>query len=260
MPFNIIGACEATPGTGTVNVAFPQDDRYARLDANDSIKISADLQYLLGTYYAAASTGARVLLRQPGEIDKAFLKCCLNEDLDPVQGYEPLFKTPISLKVGSKLEALSVNATDEATLVGLLVGTGIINPQPQTVDEIIDGYSDTAVTALTWTQCPVTWNQDLKNGKYSVIGMRSSIFKAANPMISLARLSIPGHPQWKPGVPTTVAEADHEELQSQTYEPYVFWGDIGVTFQAPEEMPNLEVLALTANTDENVQLFLKKIG
>lgn len=260
MPFNLIAAAEAAPGTGTVNVAFPEDDRYARLDVADSIMITPNLAKVLGVLYSAESTGARALLRQPGEIDKAFLKCCLTTDVDPTQGYQDLFKTPIALKVGSKLQALSVNATSEDTLIGLLLGTGYINPAPFTIDEIIDGYSDTTITALTWHNVPVTWNQDLKAGVYSVVGMRASVFLAANPWTALARLNIPGNTAWKPGVPASIAEADHEELQSQTMEPWTIWGDIGVTFKAPEQMPNIQVCSPAAHTDENVQLMLRKVG
>lgn len=241
-------------------MAFPADDRYARLDANDSIKVTKDMGFLLGVLYSSISTGARALIRQPAEIDKAFLKCALLTDLDPTQSYHDHFRYPIALKVGDKLQALSVNATDEDTLIGLLVGTGYVAPAPFTIDEIIDGFSDTTITALQWSNCPITWNQDLKKGKYSIVGMRASVFLAANLWHALARLVIPGNPLWKPGVPVSLAEADHEELQSQTMEPWVVWGDMGVTFNAPEEMPNIEVLSPSAVTDENISLMLKKTG
>lgn len=259
MPFTLIGACEATPGTGTVNVAFPQDRHYSRLDVADSIKITAKANKLLGLLYIAASTGARALLHQPVGPDKSFIKCALQEDLDPNQGWHDHFKVPVELDV-DKLQARSVNATDEATLIGMMLGDGFLDPRPFTIDEIIDGYSDTTATALTWSDCAITWNQDLKEGKYSVVGMRASLFKAANPMIGLARLSGPSFTDWQPGVPCVVAEADHEEYQSITHEPWAIWGDIGATFKAPEEMPNIQLLQCTAPTDENVQLMLKKVA
>ena len=87
---------------------------------------------LLGLLYAAESTGARALLQQPGKVDKAFLKCCLTTDLDPTQGYHDHFRAPVEL-MKDKLEALSVNATDEDTLIGMLLGNGYINPQPFTI-------------------------------------------------------------------------------------------------------------------------------
>lgn len=260
MPFNLIGATEATPGTGTVNIAFPQDDRYARLDANDSIRLTPEMKMILGVLYSAESTGARALIRQPKRTDKSFLKCSLTTDLDPTQGYEHYFKSPLPLNPKGKLQALSVNATDEDTIIGLLLGNGFIDPKPFTIDEIIDGYSDTTITALAWSDCPITWNQDLEAGKYSIVGMRASVFLGANLWTSLVRLDIPGNQDWKPGVPAGLAEADHEEFQSVTTEPYCIWGDMGITFNAPEQMPNIEVLSPSAVTDENIQLMLKKVG
>jgi len=260
MPFNLIGCTEATPGTGTVNIAFPQDDRYARLDANDSIKITQDLAMVLGVFSGAISTGGAALLRQPGEIDKAFLKSALLTDNDPIKGYHDHYKNPIPLKVASKLQVLSVNGTDEDTLIGLALGTGYLDPKPQPIDEIISGFSDTTITALAWSPCAVTWNQDLKAGKYSIVGMRGSVYLAANAWSALMRLNIPGNTTWKPGVPAAISQADHEEYQLVTYEPWKFWGDIGVTFNAPEQMPNIEVLSPAAHTDQNIQLMLKKVG
>lgn len=256
----MIAATEATPGTGTVNVAFPQDDRYARLDANDSIKITKDLAYVLGVYSGAISTGGNALLRQPGEIDKAFIKSALLTSNDNITGWHHHYTNPIPLKVGSKLQALSVNATDEDTLIGIALGTGYLNPQPAPVDEIITGYADVTITALTWHPVTINWNQDLKNGTYSIVGMRGGVFLAANAWAAMMRVSIPGNPTWKPGVPCNVMQADHEEYQLTTAEPWKYWGDIGVTFKAPEQMPNVEVCSPAAHTDENVQLMLRKVG
>lgn len=260
MPFNLLGASEAAPGTGTVNVAFPQDRLVSRIDNNDAIKLPDNMLNLLGVLYSAESTGARALVRQPGQVDKAFLKCSLTSDIDQSQGYEHYFKNPVKLVPG-KLEALSVNATDEDTIIGLLLGSGYINPSPMNIDEIIDGYSDTTITANAWSQCDITYNQDLKDGLYSIIGMRASVYLAANPWTALVRVVVPGaKDDWRPGVIAAIAEADHEELQSQTFEPWTFWGDMGVIFQAPDNMPNIEVLSPAAHTDENIQLMLKRVG
>jgi len=259
MPISIIGASEATPGTGTVNVAFPLDPLYSRLDANDSIRVSQDLQYLLGVFYAAESTAARVLIRQPARTDKAFLKSCLTTDPDAVQGYTHLFPNPIPLDVGSKLEVLSVNATDEDTIVGLIVGTGYVAPKPDYITDTIDGYSDTTITANAWTDCAITWNQSLKQGIYSIVGMKASSYLAANHWAGLTRLVVPGHPEIRCGVPTQLASADHEQYENATYEPYSYWGDLGMTFEAPNQMPNISCLSPSAWTDENVQLLLKRV-
>lgn len=259
MPISIIGASEAAPGTGTVNIAFPLDPLYSRLDANDSIRVTPQLAYLLGVFYAAESTAARVLVRQPARTDKAFLKSQLTTDLDPTQGYTHLFPSPIPLDVESKLEVLSVNATDEDTLVGLIVGTGYIAPKPDLITDVIDGYGDTTITANAWTDCAITWNQSLKQGTYSIVGMKASAFLAANLWAGLTRLVVPGHPEIRCGVPTALAEADHEEYQSVTFEPFSYWGDVGMTFTAPDQMPNVSCLSPSAWTDQNIQLMLKRV-
>jgi len=259
LPISIIGASEATPGTGTVNIAFPLDRLYSRLDANDSIRVGQDLQYLLGVFYTAESTGGRVLVRQPARTDKAFLKCCLTTDNDPTQGYTHLFNRPIPLDVGSKLEVLSVNATDEDTLVGLIMGTGFVAPKPDMITDVIDGYSDTTITANAWSTCGITWNQSLKQGVYSIVGMKASSYLAANHWGGLTRLVVPGNPSIGCGVLTGLAAADHEQYESVTFEPYSYWGDLGMTFEAPNQMPNIECLSPSAWTDENVQLMLKRV-
>lgn len=256
----MIGASAATPGTGTVDIAFPSDDRYARLDNNLSIKLTKDMANLLGLFYSAISTGGRALLVQPKKIDKAFLKCCLSTDNDPTQGWHHHFRNPVALTPLAKLTARSVNATDEDTLIGMMLGTGFLDPKPMSIDEIIDGYSDTTIDANAWSDCEITWNQDIEEGLYSIVGMRGSVWLTANAWSALMRVNIPGNPSWKPGVPATIAEADHEELQSQTYEPWTFFGDMGVTFRSPEQMPNIQVLSPAAHTDENIQLMLKRVG
>lgn len=256
MGFHLIGASEAAAGTGTVAIAFPLDNVYRRTDNNDAILLKPNMINLLGLLYSAESTGARCLLRQPEKLDKSFLKCCLTSDLDPSQGWHDHFKAPVKLEE-DKLSVYSVNATDEDTIVGLMLGDQYLNTEPFTIDEIIDGYSDTTVTANTWTDCAVTWNQTLRKGRYSVVGMRGSVYLAANPWTALMRLD---HPDWKIGVPATIAEADHEELQSQTNEPWCLFGNIGVEFNAPEEIPDIQVLSPAAHTDENVQLMLQRVG
>lgn len=259
MPISIIAAGEATPGTGTVNIAFPLDPLYSRLDGNDAIRVTPDLQYVLGVHYAAATTAGSILLRQPAQVDKAFIKSQLYTDNDPTQGYTHMFNRPVPLEANSKLELLSVNATDEVTSVGLILGTGYVAPKPDIVTDSISGYSDTTITAYAWTDCAITWNQSLKQGVYSIVGMKASAYLAANLWAGFIRLQVPGHPEIKCGVPAALAEADHEEYQSVTTEPYTYWGDLGMTFEAPQQMPNISAWSPSAWTDENIQLLLKRV-
>lgn len=265
MPFDVIGWSEAAPGTGTVGITRGANDTLMS-GAGDDINLKSDqnVYTLLGLLYAAESTGARALLRQPDlKLDHEFLKCALTPDLDPIQGYEHSFGQPLPLIGDSALTALSVNATDEDTIIGALVGNAPISQAM--LDKVrpthkISGYGDTTITANTWSTCALTWNQDLPAGKYAVVGMRASAFLAANNWLGLARLLIPSKTNWRPGVPLALAEADHEEYQSITAEPWARWPLMKDVYIDNNHMPNIECLSPAAHTDQNVELLLQKIA
>ncbi len=262
MPFNMVGFGEATPGAGTVPVAVGGGEQlYSLLDAGDSILVTEATPFVLGLFASGIATMGAAILRQPGKTDKAVIKSCLQTDNDPAQGFSDFMKTPLVLKPKAKLTALSVNAADEDTLIGIMLGTGPFPRRDYVIDEVISGFADVTIAAAsTWMPVPITWNKDPPEGVYSIVGMRGSAFLAANLWSALMRLVIPGHPEYRPGVPVTLAEADHEEMQSQTYEPWVNWGQIGIQFKAPEQMPNAEILSTSLITDENIELRLMRVG
>lgn len=260
MPFNVVCHAEAAPGANGLVVTAANTVMYPRFDANDAIKINSVTPYLLWVYYSAAATGARAVLAQPGRVNKSFQKCCLNTDNDPSQGFDDFMENPVKLQPGSKLTAQSINAADEDALIAYALGTGGFNKKGFHIDEVISGYSATTLAAVaTWENCAITWNEDPPQGRYSIVGMRAGTFLAANHYSSVARLIIPGHPQYRPGVPCGLMEADYEEYQSVTYEPWVIWGNIGIIFQAPEQIPLVEFCSLSLDTHENVTLYLQKV-
>ena len=266
MPFDLIAFGEATPGTGTNPLAGALNDTLYRTDGDDiQLKVSPANWYLIGSFYAACSTGARALIRQPGlGNDYCHQKCALETDLDPTQGYEHYFGRPLPLIGNEKLNVLSVNATSESTFVGLMIATA---PFSQALldsvrpTHLISGYSDTTLTAYTWTPCVVTWNQDLPKGEYAIVGMRAGNWLTGDGQtMSLTRLLIPGKTQWRPGVPAALIEADHEEYQSVTNEPWVHFPKMSDISFPNTNMPNIEVFSPGALTDENIQLLLQKIA
>lgn len=268
MPFDLIGFSEGTPGTGTVGITPGAEDTLFRTSGDDLIlKSNQKLYSLLGIIYAAESTGGRALVRQPGlgyaGLDYEFLKCALTSDVDPIQGYEDHFGAPLPLIGDQKLNVLSVNATDEDTLIGILVGTAPISQAM--LDQVrpthkLTGYADTTLTANQWTPCTVTWQQDLPVGQYAIVGMRAGVFLAANAWTTLMRLLIPGGTDWRPGVPAVIMEADHEEYQSITAEPWARWPVMKDIVIDENHMPNIECLSPSAITDENIQLLLQKLS
>lgn len=258
MPFNLVGFCEATPGTGIVPLNAALNEQLYRTVVDD-LYVTKEAPFVLGALGIGTTTLGDYLLRQAKMIDYAIKKASIITDLEVASSFTNYFARPLPLRV-DKLSALVVNATDEASLVGLMLGNGkitqamldAVNPT-----HVISGYSDTTVTTLTWSHCPITWNQTLDAGIYEVVGMRAFVNGGGDP--SLMRISIPGSQSWKPGVPAGEAGADHEEFQGQIICPAKDWPLMGIRFDT-EHMPNMEVLSIGADTDENVELTLQKVG
>jgi len=258
MPFNLVGFAEATPGTGTNPLNVGLNDQLYRY-VTDDLYVTKEAPFVLGVFAAGTSTLGDVLLRQAKMIDYAFKKASLVSDVAAICSFTDLFSRPLPLRV-DKLNALVVNATSEASIVGVLLGSGkitqamldAVNPTHK-----ISGYGDTTVTAYTWSHCPITWDQTLDAGIYEIVGMRAAVFGGAD--MSLMRLSIPGSQSWKPGVPANLAGADHEEWQSLHICPAKDWPLMGIRFDT-EHMPNVECLSIAADTDQNVELTLQKVG
>jgi len=265
MPFDLIAWAEAAPGAGTVNLAAGLGDNFYHT-VNDDIFIRKDAKYLLGLLNMGTSTGGRALIRQPSlALDYEFYKSGLTTDLDPIVGWEHLFGRPLPLIPNEKCNALVVNATDEDSIVAAIVGSGkitqamldAVNPTHK-----ISGYSDTTVTALTWSACAITWNQDLPEGRYAIVGMRVGTY-VASAETSVARLTglKDDGANWRPGVPCHGMEADHEEWQSMGWSPYTLWPLMPEISFPHDQPPNIEVLMVnTTATDENVDLLLQKIA
>jgi len=260
MPFNMVGFCEATPGTGTVPLNVALNEQLYRV-VTDDLYVTKEAPFILGVTASAVSTGARAILRQAKMIDYDIIKVAESGMSSPSCSFSPYQARPLPLRV-DKLNALIVNATDENALIGLMLGSGkitqamldAVNPT-----HVIFGHSDTTVTAFTWSHAVMTWAETLDAGIYEIVGMRASTYKASGWEMGLARISIPGSQSWKPGVLTTRALADEEEYQNARFESYAKWPLMGIRFDT-EHMPNIEVLCPVALTDENIELTLQKVG
>jgi len=259
MPYNLVGFTEPTPGTGIVPLA-PGDKEQLYKVAGDDLYITKVAPFILGVIAVSVSTGARAILRQPKMIDYDIIKVAEASMSSPTCSYTPYMARPLPLRI-DKLTAYIVNATDEASLIGLLLGSGKITQAMKDAvnpTHVIHGIGDTTCTAYTWSPCPITWTEDLDAGVYEVVGMRVGTYISSGWMMGLARLSIPGSQSWKPGVPTTRMLADHKEYQNARYEMYAEWPEMGIRFDTGR-MPNIEVLPATpALTDQNVELTLVK--
>lgn len=262
MPFDVIGFSEATPAAGTVNIAGALEDTLYRVTGDD-ILVRVDAPYVLGVTYEALTVPASMILRQPQMVDYHLVKSKLGTALNGMLGYTHMFGRPLPLRGGDKLNALSVNAADEITQIGVLLGSGkITQAMLDSVNptHVIRGSGAKTLVAHTWTQATITWAESLPAGKYAVVGMRGGVYKAATPQNALARLVIPGATNWRPGVPFSDA-LSAGTMGTLTQDPCANWPKMSEVVLDPNlGMPNLELLCTVACTAEFVELTLEKIA
>ena len=256
--FNLVGFCEATPGTGTNLVNVGLLEQHYMVSNNVDLQITKEAPYVLGVFGVGVSTLGDVILRQPKMIDYKFKKTSLVADVAPLCSFTDYMGRALPLRI-DKLNALVVNATDEACLIGVFLGSGKITRAMQdqvNPTHVIQGQGDTTITTLTWSHCPITWDT-LDAGTYEIVGMRATVFGGAD--MALMRLVIPGSQNWRPGVIAGQAQADHEEAQSLERLPFDQWPLMGIKFDE-KHLPNVECLGIGASTDQNVELQLQKIA
>jgi len=260
MPFDMIGWAEAAPGTGTVGLTRAAGDSLYRRGTGDDIFILPKVGYIVGAVYLAETTAGYIRLKQPGGDLYWELLAGADINTDPNPGYHHFFDRPLPIIGGEVMTVESNNATDEDTVVGLMVSDGYIGP-PAAPDYIIRGISDTTLTALTWTACTVTWSQNLPKGTYAIVSCRMGCYKASGYGGGVGRLTGLDDPAWRPGVPLELATGD--KVTMVTAGQYPLWAAwpvmAGITCEH-DDMPDIECLSPFANTDEVVELGLKKIG
>lgn len=266
MPFDVIGFAEATPGTGTPAIAAASGDTLYRTSGDD-IYVQQKAPLLLGLLAAGAATAGRARLKQPSmPLYYEFAKSCLVENVDdPSDGFSDIKNRPLMLVPGEKLNVYLQNAADEAALIALFLGDGKITQQmldAVSMTHIITGYADTTLTAYTWSTLTMTWDQDLPEGLYQIVGVKAAVYKAANPGIGVMRFvfSEPRAAAWRPGAPVSIMEGDKVEIQSIPKFPLAQWPNMPNIVFRHDKLPTIEMLNPMAVTDERVELALAKVG
>lgn len=260
--FDIIGWAELTPGTGTVNLAAALGETLYEVNG-DYNRIRDKINYILGAFGYSVSTGGYYRVKQAKlPIYLEFEKMNLGADLDPVEGYTHQFGYPLPLIGNHNAEVQVNNATDEAALVGLILGTGkIIQSKLESINPTyrITASSDTDLVARTWTQSALTWRQTLPEGWYRVVGMRAALYKSTGAGAGLARLIFANRASnYRPGVPAGCAEGDDvESFQSVGQEPWAIWPSLSDFEFSTLNMPKLECLSTIAMTDSIIELLVE---
>lgn len=151
------------------------------------------------------------------------------------------------------LEEIANLVTDNAGVaqrVTTLLGLGVGNPAvaPAGPSYVLRGTGATTLVANAWTYCPITWQNTLPNGTYSVIGMEANSANA-----QAARLTFYGQ-YFRPGCLATHASGDISDnlfIEGMLGE----WGRFNTT-----TLPQIEFLANAADTTEEVYLYLVRVA
>lgn len=261
--YDVVAFEEATPGTGTVYVAPALLDRY-HISAGDDLNLDSDCLWLYGALYDAVTTPNRALLRAPGlkGLDFELINSILSTQTAPMgaeNGITDLSKRPFLLPAKDKLNALSVNATDEITQIILFLCSGGVPLDVKVpFDYLITADSNTDGVAHSWVLDQLTWNQKLPVGMYVPTYFKAFSYKAATPYFGAARLIIKDC-KYHPGVPINLMAADStNKIAPDTYLNYFApLSDLAFSY---DNMPNVEILEAVVSTDNSYALGVKKIA
>ena len=209
MPFDLVGFSEAAPGTGVVAIAAPTDQVY--LTTGDDLTVKTRAALLLALFYAAETTPGYAEVRQPSiKVPYNFIRALDLNDADPTGGFNDFRARPLPLTAREKLNVYSSNATDEDTIIGLMLGDGSIGtPSIESVrpTHSLRGYADQTLTANVWTTVTPTWQNTLEAGTYAIVGMKYGAYISSGFMAGLARLILT-ESTFRPGVPITQLAGD----------------------------------------------------
>lgn len=260
MPFDMVGFSEAAPGTGTVNVAVGLAETQYRVVGDDLI-IKEGRDVALALWYAAESTPGHARLTQPGKTpDYQFLPSVDLNDPDFVGGFSNHLQRPLKLIPKTKLNGISVNATDEDTIIGVLLGSGPMVPYAGMITHKIRGSADKTLTANTWTSFTPIWDFSLPEGHYNIVGLKVGSYISSGFMLGLARLIMKDDDamKWRPGVPLTQLAGDKVTLDNTANHPWEKWGLMPEIYLTEDNMPDIEILTPAALTDHACELELVK--
>lgn len=260
MPFDIVAWLETQTATALSGVAAVADDVYRY--SGDDIYVKKRAPYLGGVLQVGVTTPKYMEFRQPSlKIPYRFFKAGLSTDADHVNAFTDLLQRPLPLYEGEKLNAYVQNASAEysAIIAWLLSGRIPLASLAVNPTHSITGYLDSALTANVWNTLSMTWDQSLEKGRYAVVGMKAGSYLAAGATPLVARLKLLDS-TFRPGVITSELGGDKTLLQNVKIDPTQVWPLMQEISFEHDELPSIEFLSLTADTDHVVELLLQKIS
>lgn len=266
MPYDVIGFYESGAQTLADNVTPVADDVY-KISDTDYYIIQSRPNFLGGIFHSAVSTPERCQIYQPKLTPPyEFSRSCLTTSLDPHAGFTNKLTNPFPLYEGDKLSFKAINGTSEVTLGALfLLSAPFTEKMLEDVKptHMIVGKIDQTLTAGSWTDGTIVWQQTLPKGKYAIVGMQGGTYKSSGPVNAVCRLKLLDT-AWRIGCPLPIINGDKTLDINNTMAPSPF-GRLPVmtdiNFDVPDRMPStLSILGGAANTDHIIELTLQKIG
>ena len=266
MPFDLVAWYETQACAALTAVAAVSDPNNYHTSLDD-LFVKDKAPWLAGSLCGAISQATLKYyeFRQPWlKVPYRFYKGGDLNDPFLAEAFNNLWASPLPLRAGEKLNAYVQNSTNEIDMIVAWLASGpaklsdLENVRPT---HSITGYNDGALTAGSWTDVEITWDQDLPSGRYAVVGMQVGSYLAAAVAYGVARLILLDT-TWRPGVIVRAAEAD--KLGVASISPSLMYGERWplmreISFKH-DQMPNLQMLCAAANTDHVVELLLQKVS
>lgn len=176
----------------------------------------------------------------------------LNTNAEPLSPtpWLPMWDKPRALIPGEGLEALvaeTAAGAERETILAFLQGE--LQPVPDGPIESIRCTATATLTANAWSLATLTLSQQLRAGRYAIVGMR-----AESAGLLAARLVIPGSP-FRPGCIGYDAAGDVENRLFRMGLLGQSWGEFEHRF-----VPQVEFLSISADTAETVWLDVVKVS
>lgn len=248
--FTVVAWDESQDTSNALTAVAAVADPHVRVSGDDII-VPDEVSQLLGVY-AIGDTITRAQLVAPS------LRRFSNHEVIPLDDSAlptnplpiDLFpETPIRLTPDEALNAqVAENAAGaEREIVIAFLCDGPITPR-RAEHRTVQATGSTALVANAWTNCAVTFRDQLPAGLYEIIG-----FRARSTNLIAARLVLPGY-MWRPGV---IGEQDVVGVGS----PFFRHGNLGVwgTFRH-NTPPTVDCLATGADAAETFEFDLVQVG
>jgi len=249
MSFTLVGYT-ATIDSATLTEIEAMSDQHVTTSGDDVLV--PEFASKLGAVCFICSVISQAQLTAPSLRERSLIDvrpCNLNNR--PLGGRPLLtyWHKPIQLEPGEGARALAAETSAaEAQVTALVWLVDEINPMPEGEIETIRATSNTTTKAYEWTLCQLTLTQQLRAGRYAIVGMRAESGNAV-----AARLVIPGSP-YRPGTLAYNTSALEQPAEFRNG-GLGSWGEFEHTF-----IPQVEMLALAEDTSQQFYLDIVKIA